>query len=189
MSTARVIVQPILIAIALAFAVRASSVGIYSIPSPSMEPTLQVGDTIVVTPYVSQQPQSGDVIVFRSAGPHREMMVKRIVATAGDLVEARDGHLFVGGHALGEPYVARDAYTTPIAAQIIPAHSYFVLGDNRGNSYDSRQIGVIDRSAIAGRARLVLWSLPAPAPHAQASPLTPDVAPHTTALRLFRVIR
>lgn len=192
MSTVRAVVQPIAIAIALAFAVRASSIGIYSIPSPSMQPTLQVGDTILVTPYLKgQTPTHGDVVVFRSPSVRDEMVVKRVIATPGDLIESRDGAVTIGGHALAEPYVLTRGLSGAIAPQVIPAGCYFVLGDNRGNSYDSRLWGVIRSDAIVGRARLVLWSTHRRlnAPHAHASPITPADPFRERGIRLFRVVR
>lgn len=133
MKTLRLIVQPIAIAFVLAIGVR-SAVRIYAIPSASMEPTLQVGDHIAVTPYRSAEPRRGDVIVFRSPLNGEELMVKRIGGVAGDLVEGNQGKL------------------------IVPRDCYFVLGDNGANSFDSRQWGVLSRNLIVGRARMVLWS-------------------------------
>jgi signal peptidase I len=133
MKTFRMIVQPIAIAFVLALLVR-SAVRIYSIPSGSMEPTLEIGDHIAVTPYRFAEPQRGDVIVFRSPLKTDELMVKRIAGVAGDLVEGNQGKL------------------------IVPRDCFFVLGDNRANSLDSRQWGVLSRNLIVGRARLVIWS-------------------------------
>jgi signal peptidase I len=192
MSTVRAVVQPIAIAIALAFAVRASSVGIYSIPSQSMQPTLQIGDTILVTPYLNgRSPSRGDVIVFHSPSVRDQMVVKRVIATPGDLIESRDGVVTIGGHALAEPYVLARGLSGAIAPQVIPADCYFVLGDNRGNSYDSRLWGVIRGDAIVGRARLVLWSTHPMlhAPQAAASPIIPADPLRERGLRLFRVVR
>lgn len=192
MSTLRLVVQPIAVAVALAFAVRASSVGIYSIPSASMEPTLQVGDTIVVTPYFgTQHPQRGDVVVFRSPVSSADLVVKRVIGTPGDMVENRDGRVSVRGVTLAEPYTPPGIATIGIAPQIVPANCYFLLGDNRVNSVDSRQWGVIDNRAIVGRARLVLWSsgADASATPAQATPLTDAPRPHVRSVRLFRAIR
>ena len=186
MSTARTILQPLLIAVALAAIVRASSIGFYSIPSSSMEPTLRVGDTVIVTPYRGQHPSRGDVVVFRSPSSPDEMVVKRIVALPGDLVESRDGRLLVSGHATSEPYT--HGPTAAIAPQVIAGNSYFVLGDNRTNSYDSRLWGSIQENAIVGRARIVLWS-GSIAPQANAAELAPDATPAVRGLRLFRVIR
>jgi signal peptidase I len=167
MKTARLIAQPILIALAMGVCVR-HAVHIYSIPSGSMEPTLQVGDHILVTAYRSE-PQRGDVIVFRSPLNADELMVKRITGVPGDLVEGQQGRL------------------------IVPSGCYFVAGDNRANSFDSREWGVLARSAIIGRARLVLWSSGAGTtePLANATPQA-RIARRTGAThvdRIFKLIR
>ena len=131
--TARLLLQPLGIALALAFAARAA-VHIYAIPSASMAPTLQVGDHIVVTPYRGA-PARGDVIVFRAPQSGDELMVKRIAGTPGDAVDAGAGRTV-----------------------IVPAGCVFVIGDNRQDSFDSRNWGPLPRDLIVGRARLVLWS-------------------------------
>ena len=151
----RTFLQPLAVAIVLAVAVR-SMVRIYAIPSASMLPTLQVGDHIVVLR--DGGPQRGDVVVFHDPRVSDELMVKRIVATAGDLVGSANGRVTIGGHTLAEPYLAEGAASGSIAPQIVPANCYFVLGDNRGNSFDSRQWGVLPRELLVGRAVMVLWS-------------------------------
>src|SRR3954466_5834644 len=157
-SALRLAIEPLAIAIVLAFGVRAA-LRLYVIPSSSMAPTLVPGDHIVVTPYrFGKKPSRGDVIVFRSPRAADELMIKRIIGTPGDLVETRAGRVIVCGHALPEPYVAAQAASGAISPQIIPADSYFVLGDNRADSLDSRSWGVLPREAVVGRARMVLWS-------------------------------
>jgi len=157
-SALRLIVEPLAIAVVLAFGVRAA-LRLYVIPSSSMAPTLVPGDHIVVTPYrFGKNPQRGDVIVFRSPHVADELMIKRVIGTPGDLVETRAGRVIVSGHALPEPYVATQAMSGAISPQIIPAGTYFVLGDNRNDSLDSRSWGVLPREAVVGRARMVLWS-------------------------------
>ena len=147
-----------LIAIVLAFGVRAA-LRLYVIPSSSMAPTLVPGDHIVVTPYrFGKKPSRGEVIVFRSPRAADELMIKRVIGTPGDLVETRAGRVIVCGHALSEPYVTTQATSGAISPQIIPADSYFVLGDNRADSLDSRSWGVLPREAVVGQARMVLWS-------------------------------
>lgn len=154
----RTILEPIAIAVALALLVR-SAVHVYSVPSRSMAPTVEAGDTILVTPYFfSSQPQRGEVIVFESPIEPNELMVKRVVAVAGDLVDSRLGRVRLGGHTLSEPYLARPASSGAIAAQIVPAETYFVMGDNRDESLDSRSWGVVPQALVVGRARVVLWS-------------------------------
>ncbi|HEX8252228.1 MAG TPA: signal peptidase I [Thermoanaerobaculia bacterium] len=155
-SLLRTILQPIAIAVTLAFVVRAA-LQLYSIPTASMAPTLEPGDQIVVTPYFRGTPQRGHVIVFRSV-TNDELLVKRVIGVPGDLVDTRLGRVRVGGYTLAEPYVMRAAAAGAIQAQVIPEHSYFVLGDNRDDSVDSRSWGVVPRDRVVGRARLVLWS-------------------------------
>jgi signal peptidase I len=156
-SWVRTILEPLAVAIALAAVARAA-VHIYSIPSRSMAPTLEAGDQIVVTRYLRSRPERGHVIVFRSPVQAGELIVKRVVGVPGDLVDSRLGRVRVGGHTLPEPYVLRVATTGAIPSQVIPADSYFVLGDNRDDSIDSRSWGVVPRAAVVGRARMILWS-------------------------------
>jgi signal peptidase I len=153
----RTILQPIGVAVAVAIAVR-GAVHIYSIPSASMAPTLQAGDQIVVTRYLRSEPKRGDVIVFRSLSQPDELVVKRVIGEPGDLIDSRLGRLRIGGHAVAEPYVLRQAMTGAIEAQVVPSGCYYVLGDNREESLDSRAWGVVPREHVVGRARLVLWS-------------------------------
>lgn len=156
-SLTRTILEPMAVAIALAVIAR-MAVQIYSIPSRSMAPTLEAGDQIVVTPYLRSVPQRGHVVVFRSPSGGEELMVKRVIAAPGELVDARLGRVRVGGHTLPEPYVLRIAASGAISPQVVPAGSYYVLGDNREDSIDSRSWGVVREELIVGRARMVLWS-------------------------------
>src|SRR5688500_18522850 len=156
-SLLRTVLEPLAIAIGLAAAARAA-LHIYSIPSRSMAPTLEVGDQIVVTRYLRSEPERGHVIVFHSPADGQELMVKRVIGVPGDLLDARLGHVRIGGHTLAEPYVLRTAATGAIASQVIPADSYYVLGDNRDDSIDSRSWGVVPRASVVGRARMILWS-------------------------------
>jgi len=179
-SAIRLIIEPLAIAIALAFLVRAT-IRIYVIPSFSMAPTLMAGDHIVVTPYrFRSEPQAGDVIVFRSPHAAGELMVKRVIGTPGDLVETREGRVIVRGHAIAESYLAAQASTGLIPPQLVPAGSYFVLGDNRTDSLDSRSWGLLPRADVLGRARLILWSSEAPVGSRESGVVTatPSPTPH-----------
>jgi signal peptidase I len=158
-SLVRMILEPIAIAIALAAVVRAA-VHIYSIPSASMAPTLRSGDQIVVTRYLGTEPERGHIVVFQSPPDRGELMVKRVVGVPGDLIDSRLGRVRVGGYTLPESYVLRQAASGAIESLVIPAGSYFVLGDNREDSIDSRSWGVVPRELIVGRARMILWSSP-----------------------------
>ena len=187
-SVVRLVAEPLIVAITLAFAVRAS-VRLYSIPSVSMSPALQVGDHIAVTPYRFSEPRRGDVVVFRSPANERELIVKRIVGLPGDLLDSRLGRVRIGAHTLPETYLATPATTGAIQAQIIPADSYFVMGDNRDSSYDSRHWGPLPGRLVVGRARMVLWSsssaIDAPA-HASTLTLSPKRVAQVSMSRIFK---
>lgn len=193
-SIARTILQPLAIAIACALVVRGAFFHVYAIPSASMAPTLQPGDQIVVTPLHAPygcEPRRGDVVVFRSPLGRDELLIKRIIAAPGDLIASHNGHVTVGGHALAEPYVQRAGTTGAITPQIVPAGCYFVAGDNRQNSWDSRSWGVLPRELIVGRARLVLFSWGDGASDSQVSAAvtTPSArAAHPRLRRLLRTI-
>jgi signal peptidase I len=85
-------------------------------------------------------------------------MVKRVLGTPGDLVESRNGRLMIGRHTLSETYLREPAASGAIQAQIVPANQLFVMGDNRGDSFDSRNWGTLPRDLVVGRARIILWS-------------------------------
>jgi signal peptidase I len=185
----RTILQPLAVAIGLAVVARAA-VHIYSIPSLSMAPTLEAGDQILVTRYIRSAPERGDVIVFRSPVNAEELMVKRIVGVPGDRIDSRLGRVRVGGYTLPEPYVLRVATSGAIETQTVPHDAYFVMGDNRESSLDSRVWGFVPRTHIVGRATLVLWSTPHPLAgeaHAEGGGATaPRVNPRRA--RLFKSI-
>ena len=157
-SLVRTIFEPLAIAVALAVLVRAA-VHIYSIPSASMAPTLQPGDQIVVTPYFRSNPVRGDVIVFRSPLVEGELMVKRVIGVPGDVVDSRLGRMRVGGYTLAEPYLVHATGSGAVEPLVVPRESYFVMGDNREDSLDSRSWGTVPRANVIGRARVILWGL------------------------------
>ena len=158
-SLLRTILQPMAVAVVLAVLARAA-VHLYSIPSASMVPTLQSGDQIMVTRYFGSGPKRGHVIVFHSPLHRGELMVKRVVGLPGDRIDSRLGRVRIAGHTLPEPYLSAVAASGAIESQIVPERSYFVMGDNRESSLDSRAWGVVPEAMIVGRARMVLWSAP-----------------------------
>ena len=142
----------------------------YTIPSAGMEPTLVVGDYVLADNSVYRRgvPRRGDVVVFRSPMDDRRTLVKRVVALPGERVQIRSGEVYIDGRLLSEPY-ARPADDVPAAPDacayaygcvetLVPAGSYFVLGDNRGGSQDSRHWGFVVREQIRGRAVTIYWS-------------------------------
>ena len=118
-SLLRTILEPLAVAIALAWLARAA-VHIYSIPSRSMAPALEVGDQILVTRYVRSEPDRGHVIVFRSPADSGELMVKRVIGVPGDLIDSRLGRVRIAGHTLPEPYVLRAAASGAITVPTTP---------------------------------------------------------------------
>ena len=139
----------------------------FYIPSESMEPTLDVGDRVLVNKlsYDLHDVNRGDIVVFEvppdQVGPDGiKDLIKRVVALPGEVIESRDGLVFVDGQPLDEPYIPDDGPTgPPIDRQTVPEDHVFVMGDNRDNSADSRARGPIPVDAIVGRAFLLVWPL------------------------------
>ncbi len=136
----------------------------FSISSPSMEPSLRPDDRVVVDKlrYRLGDPRRGDVVVFEkpaAAGGSApvEDLVQRVIAVAGDEIEARDGIVYVNGKAVDESYLRQGTVTTDIARQRVPDERYWVMNDRREESDDSRLFGPIPESVILGRAVARIW--------------------------------
>ena len=136
----------------------------FSIHSPSMEPALRPGDRVIVDKlrYRLADPRRGDVVVFdkpAQTGGSAEVkdLVKRIIALPGDEIEVRDGIVYLNGKVLKEPYLRQGTVTTDVARQRLPDDRYWLMGDHREVSEDSRQFGPVPRSAILGRALVRIW--------------------------------
>lgn len=145
-------------AIGLLFAVWSLVAEPFEIPSASMQPTLRPGDQVLVDKlaYRVGAPARDDLVAFRLGGD--TVALKRIVGLPGDRVEIRDGVLFVNDRARHESYVDHSrvdsVYFGPVT---VGEQEYFVLGDNRGDSRDSRDYGAVPRSALIGRVAVRLW--------------------------------
>ena len=113
--------------------------------------------------YVRSEPQHGDIIVFNYPEDPSEQFVKRIIALPGDTIEIRQGAVYVNGQKINEPYVSRGAqlagFTSrdELASRTVPAESYFVMGDNRRGSRDSREWGFLPRKFIVGKVWVAYW--------------------------------
>ena len=184
------LVVTVAIAVALALLIQAFIVKPYRIPSPSMVPTLDVGQR-VLTNRLAGNPSVGDIVVFhpphgadfqnpmcgspkQGAGTPQacdtptpqestQTFIKRVVAGPGDTVFIRHGHVYRNGKREKDPYIARTCdgnagrgcnFTTPIK---IPANHWFMMGDNRGESDDSRYWGPVPRQWIIGGAFATYW--------------------------------
>ena len=161
--------KSILIALIIALLVRTFIVQAFRIPSGSMIPTLLVGDHILVNKFIYhfKDPQRGDVVVFKFPLDRKKDYIKRIIGIPGDRIEIRDKVVYRNGKALDEPYaIHEDNRTLPAAFQprdnfgpiVVPPNSYFMMGDNRDSSYDSRFWGFVKRKALIGKAFIIYFS-------------------------------
>ena len=172
-------IESLAIAFIIAMALRSSIVQAFWVPSGSMLPTIEIGDHIFVNklayrarlPWVGTELfetgdlKRGEVIVFVSPVDGKTDLIKRVVAVAGDRVEVRGKKLYVNGELADDsnaqfvdprvnPTGPRDNYG-PV---VVPEGKFFVMGDNRDKSYDSRFWGFADVARIKGRATFVYWS-------------------------------
>ena len=132
----------------------------YTIPSPSMEPTLVLGDRVLVNrlSYHFRSPKPGDIIVFRPPNVEsREPFIKRVVAVAGDTVSVHDGKLWVNGVAPDEPYIKEHPIIGDFAEVTLDADCVWVMGDNRNDSSDSRVFGEVPEKNVVGVAFAIYW--------------------------------
>ena len=166
-------------AVVLAILIQAFVVKPYMIPSTSMATTLVPGQRVLVdrVTYRFRPIQHGDIIVFHRPDDAKDILIKRVVGLPGDVLSIADGHLRVNGVAQNEPYVDRvdgvPEQTQPADASspdgspawslsqpfTVPAGTYFVMGDNRVDSLDSRYWGTVPRGDVIGRAFFTYWPL------------------------------
>jgi signal peptidase I len=130
----------------------------------SMMPSLQNDERIFINKFVYRFGISdigrGDTVVFLYPGDPTKSYIKRVIGVPGDTVEIQDGTVIVNGQPLSEPYVAEDYRDRiPMAQQTVEADKYFVLGDHRSSSNDSRSWGLVPRQYIYGKAVFVYWPL------------------------------
>lgn len=179
----RLVEIPLLVGAALLFAflIKAFLVQAFYIPSASMVPALEVGDRVLVekVSYRFRDPRRGEIIVFERPGatvdggvatsvrrffedlglvrPQDDIaLIKRVLGLPGETIEIREGRLWVDGRPLVEDTVVHDGRSFPPFT--VPEDSYYLLGDNRSNSDDSRySLGAVPRDEVVGRAFVVLW--------------------------------
>jgi signal peptidase I len=157
----------LVVAVVASFLVRAYAVQTFFIPSGSMEPTLHVGDRILVNKLSVRfgTINIGDIIVFK-APPSEHCddgnfpdLVKRVIGLPGDVMTSKGNTVYVNGKALKEPWTLFPDLNPPIKKVTVPANNYYVMGDNRANSCDSRFWGTVPRSDIIGKAFFRIWPL------------------------------
>jgi signal peptidase I len=186
-STLREYFESIVIAVILALFIRTFVVQAFKIPTGSMEENLLIGDHLLVNKFVFAPTASSieravlpigtikrdDVIVFKYPEEPERDFIKRVIGLPGETVELRDKRVYINGSALDEPYVhflqppgqnsefheitsfdVRERYG-PVT---VPADHFFVMGDNRDNSQDSRYWGFLPREYVKGKALVIYWS-------------------------------
>ncbi len=180
-SVVREYVEAIIIAILLALFIRTFIVQAFKIPSGSMLPTLKIGDHLLVNkfsygvkiPFTGtllvpwNDPERGDVVVFRFPKDRSVDYIKRVVGVPGDIVTIKDKHVMINGKAVADPHAhftsgtLLDGKSSPrdnFGPVTVPKNSIFVMGDNRDNSYDGRFWGFVDQRDILGKAFILYWS-------------------------------
>jgi len=186
-SAVREYFESIVIAVILALFIRTFVVQAFKIPTGSMEENLLIGDHLLVNKFVFgptdatiertllpvARVRRGDVIVFKYPEEPDRDFIKRVIGLPGETLELREKKVYVNGRALDEPYVhflqppsaASEFHETTsfdvrerYGPVTVPANQYFVMGDNRDNSQNSRYWGFLPRDYIKGRAWLIYWS-------------------------------
>jgi signal peptidase I len=173
--------ESIVIAVLLALVIRTYLVQAFKIPSGSMEDTLAIGDHLLVNKFIYgtkipftassvikiRDPRQGDVIVFEYPEDPSKDFIKRVVGTPGDVVEGKDKKVFVNGKLYANPHeIHKEKEIIPkemnprdtFGPLTVPPSSYFVMGDNRDRSYDSRFWKFVRRDQIKGLAFIKYWS-------------------------------
>ncbi len=185
-SVVREYFESIVIAVVLALFIRTFIVQAFKIPTGSMEPNLLVGDHLLVNKFLlgptatgaerfvlpSRDVRRGDVVVFKfPVDPERDF-IKRVIGLPGETVELRDRRIYINGKPIEDPYayylprpevadqheVTAEDVREHYGPETVPADQFFVMGDNRDNSQDSRYWGFLPRDYIKGRALMIYWS-------------------------------
>jgi signal peptidase I len=180
-SKTREYIESLLIAALIALFVRGFIVQAFKIPSSSMEPTLLVGDHLLVNrlSYVTKvpftdtvlldlgKPARGDVVVFRYPVDRSKDFIKRVIGVEGDVIRIKDKVIYVNGKRMNDPHAhfAEEAVIPGVFSQrdnfgpvTVPKDSYFCMGDNRDRSLDSRFWGFVKKDDLVGRALIIYFS-------------------------------
>jgi signal peptidase I len=174
-------IEPIVIAIVIALFIRTFVVQAFKIPSSSMEPTLLVGDHLLVNKFIYgikipllngkyflfKKPQRGDIVVFIYPKDRSKDFIKRVIGTEGEKIEILRNKIYVNDQLIDDPWGRYDErsqsarYLQPMekfGPIVVPKGSLFVLGDNRDNSQDSRFWGYVNVNDVRGKALVIYFS-------------------------------
>jgi len=155
---ALIIVAALVVIFVLAILVATSS---FAVEGNAMEPGFHPGELVMVSRAAYQQslPQRGDVIVFHYPVDRTLEYIKRVIGLPGETLEINEGQVTIDGQALAEPYLLHQEPDPQSGKWVVPSDSYFVMGDNRLHSSDSRSWGVVSRELIIGKVWLSYWPL------------------------------
>lgn len=157
-SVVRELVETVLLTLLIYVLVRHFLFENYRVVGHSMDPTLEDEQYLVVNKlgYRLHEPQRGDIVVFYDPRSSDRKLIKRVIGLPGEVLEIRQGQVIIDEQSLDEGYIPDPGrYSVPPTP--IPADHYFVLGDNRNNSSDSRSWGVLDAGKIVGKASFTYW--------------------------------
>lgn len=164
-SSSRELIDNIIVAFVVAVFIRTFFLGVYTIPTGSMLDTLQIGDFILVNKlsYKFSKPKHDDIVVFEYPLNPKVDFIKRIIGIPGDVIEIKDKVVYRNGEKLEPDYVRyEEGHHLAIADNVekftVPKGFYFMMGDNRDNSADSRFWGYVKEDAIVGKAFIIYWS-------------------------------
>jgi len=156
------IVETIVLLVAIYSLADLASVRFY-VDGPSMEPSFYTSQRVIVSRvnYMIGDPQRGDIMVFNSPGspPDSPPLIKRVIGLPGETVEIRDRQVYIDGRLLNESYINEVDSTSPgnRTPVTLEPDEFFVMGDNRNHSRDSRFFGPVSRSAVIGEALVRYW--------------------------------
>ena len=158
----------LVVAVGVSLLMRAYVVQQFYIPTGSMEPTLPIGDRVLVSKLsvTFGTIHRGDIVVFhapkaalRDCSDAVPIFIKRVIGLPGDHLTSRGNTIYVNGQPLDQTWTHYEPLGTPIGNVTVPANSYFVMGDNQSQSCDSRTWGTVPRSSMIGKAFFRLWPL------------------------------
>jgi signal peptidase I len=147
--------------IAMFLGIGATMLQAFYIPAGSMEPSLQIGDHLLVNK-TARNPQRGEMVVFRYPLDQKQTFIKRVIGLPGDRIRIESKQVVRNGERLVEDYAqftsTTDAVRDNLGEVTVPANTLFVMGDNRDNSIDSRAFGFVPQTNVVGRPWMVYWS-------------------------------
>lgn len=152
--------KAILFAVGIALVIRLILFTPIVVDGESMLPSLKDGERLIVNKaiYLIKEPERGEIVVFHAA--QGKDWIKRVIGEPGDTIEVNNGQLYINGERVEEPYLDESyGYIMDDFRVEVPQHQLFVMGDNRANSRDSRNIGTIPIESVVGRAELVFWPI------------------------------